>query len=154
LFNSPVEKRFIFWRERQSAISETYGNNMCMRVTQQFEMGLSPRMHQTSYNRHNPNGYGSLRVTPIACGHEAPKRHSNKHSFLSICILLILPSVIINNKDLLKTRLNINFYAQISCKKNDWNNFLLLYYCAFEDARSVSLYPYNRSQISQYVLVS
>ena len=25
-----------------------------------FEMGLSPRMHQTSYNRYNPNFYGSL----------------------------------------------------------------------------------------------
>ena len=29
------------------------------------------------------------------------------------------------NKDLLKTWLIFNFYAQISCK-NDWNNFLLL----------------------------
>ena len=40
-------------------------------------------------------------------------------------ILLILTSVIINNKDLLKTRLILNFYAHISCN-NDWNNFLLL----------------------------
>jgi len=26
--SSPVEKCFIFWREKQSAISETFGNNM------------------------------------------------------------------------------------------------------------------------------
>ena len=39
-----------------------------------------------------------------------------KRLFLFICILLILPSIIINNKDLLKTRLIFNFYAQISCK--------------------------------------
>jgi len=86
---------------------------------------LSPRMHQTSNNRYNPNGYGSLRVTSIACGLEAPKRHGKKTRLLSICILLFLPSVIINNNDLLKTRLIFNFYAKISCK-NDWNNFLLL----------------------------
>ena len=53
--------------------------------------GLSPRMHQT------------LRVTPFACGLEAPKWHG-----------LILASVIINNKDLLKTQLIFKFYAQIS----------------------------------------
>ena len=110
-----------------------------MRVTHRFEIRtlllymysicpqcLSPRMHLTSKNRYNPNGYGSFRVTPIGCGLEAPKRHGKKNTaFLSICILLILPSVIINNKDLLKTRLIFNFYAHISCK-NDWNNFLLL----------------------------
>jgi len=65
------------------------------------EMGLSPRMHQTSNNRYNMNGYGSLQVTPIACGLEAPKRHG-KTRLISICILLILPSVNINNKELLK----------------------------------------------------
>ena len=39
---------------------------------------LSPRMHQTSNNRYNPNGYGSLRVKPITCELEAPKRHGIK----------------------------------------------------------------------------
>ena len=117
-----MEKCFIFWREKQSAISETYENNTRMRVTHRFEMGVYPRMHQTSNNRYTLNGYGSLRVAPIACGLEAPKRHGKKDGFLSICIL---PSVITNNKDLLKTRLIFNVYAQISCK-NDWNNFLLL----------------------------
>jgi len=116
-------KYFIFWREKQSAISETYGNNT--RIELKFEMGLSPRMHQTSNNRYNPNDYRSLRVTPIACGLETPKRHGKNTAFLSICILLILPSVIINNKDLLKTRLIFNFYSHIS-RKNDCNNFLLL----------------------------
>jgi len=139
LFNSPVEKRFIFWLERQSAISETYGNNMCMRVTHQFEMGLSPRMHQTSYNRYNPNDYGSLRVTPIA-----DMRHQNgiviNTAFLSICILLILPSVIINNKDLLKTRLNINFYAKISCKKTIE---IISYCCTTAPLKMLGLYLYT-----------
>jgi len=61
-------------------------------------------MHQTSNIRYNPNGYGSVRVTPIACGLEAPKRHGKKkHGVLSICTLLIPPSVDISNKDLLKT---------------------------------------------------
>ena len=96
-----------------------------MRVRHRFEMCLLPRMHQTSNNRYNPNDYASLWVTAITCGLEAPKRHGKNTAFLSTSILLILPSVIINNKDLLKTRLIFNFYAQISCK-NDWNNFLLL----------------------------
>jgi len=81
-----VEKRFIFWCEKQSAISQTYGNNICMQVTHLFEIRtlslymysiclqcLSPRMHQMSNNRYNLNGYRSLRVTPIACGIEVPK---------------------------------------------------------------------------------
>jgi len=33
-------------------------------------------------------------------------------AYLPFCILLILPSVIINNKDLLKAQLTFNFYAQ------------------------------------------
>jgi len=74
---------------------------------------------------YNPNGNRSLQVTPIACGLKTPKQHGKNTTFLSICILHILPSVIINNKDSLKTQLIFNFYAQISCK-NDWNNFLLL----------------------------
>ena len=38
---------------------------------------------------------------------------------LSICILLILPSVIINDKDYFaKTRLILNFHAHISCKND------------------------------------
>ena len=90
---------------------------MRMRITHQFEMGLSPIMHQTSINRYNPNGYKSLQVTLIACGLEATKRHGKNMAFLSICILLILPSIIINFKDLLKARLIFNFYAHISCKK-------------------------------------
>ena len=51
-----------------------------------FEMGCSPRMHQTSNNRYNPNGYGSLQCTPIACGLEEPKRHGkrSKSAFLLI----------------------------------------------------------------------
>ena len=59
----------------------------------------------------------------------ADLRHQNgiikTRLFLSICFFLIRPSVFINNKDLLKTRLIFNSYAHISCK-NDWNNFLLL----------------------------
>ena len=98
-----------------------------MRVSHRFEIKkcLSPSMNQTFNNRYNPNGYGSIRVTPISCGHEAPTRHGKKHGFLSICILLIRPSIVINNKDLLTTRLIFNFYAQLSYK-HDWNNFLLL----------------------------
>ena len=58
-----------------------------MRVTHRFEIRtkysicpqcLSPRMNQKSNNRYNPNDYGSLRITPIACGLEAPKRHGKK----------------------------------------------------------------------------
>jgi len=82
-------------------------------------------MHQTSNNRYNPNGYGSLRVTPIACGLEMPKRHGKITAFLSICSFLIRPFVVIYNKDWLKIRLIFNFYAHFFCK-NDWNNFLLL----------------------------
>ena len=74
-----MEKCFIFWCEKQSAISETYGNNMRMRIMHQFEMGLSPRMHQTAINRYNPNSYRNLIVAPIACGLEAPKRHGKNH---------------------------------------------------------------------------
>jgi len=134
--SSPVKKCFIFWREKQSAI-KTYGKNTRMRFTHRFGIRtlslfmysicpqcLSPRMHQPSNNRYNPNGNGSWQVTPIACGFEAPKRHGNKTAFSSICILLlIIPHIIINNKDLLKPRLIFNFYAHISCK-NDWNIFI------------------------------
>jgi len=75
---------------------------------------LSPRMHQTSNYRYNLNGYGSLKVTPIACGLEAQNGMvKKKTAFLSICILLILPAAIINNKDLLKTWLIFNFYEQL-----------------------------------------
>ena len=139
IFTSPVIKCFIFWREKQSAISETNGNDTPMRVTHRFEIlkCLSPRMHQTLKNRYNPNGYGSIRVTSISCGHEAQKRHGKNTAFLSICILLIRPSIVINNKDLLTTRLIFNFYAQLSCK-HDWNIFLLLntngpltYFCVY-----------------------
>jgi len=41
-------------------------------------------MHQTSNNRYNPNGYGSLRVTLIACGLEAPKRHGKTRLFIHL----------------------------------------------------------------------
>jgi len=58
--------------------------NTHMRVSHRFEMCLSPRMHQTPNNRHNPNGYGSLRVTPIACGLEAPKRHGKNTFFIHL----------------------------------------------------------------------
>jgi len=82
-FTRPVKKYFIFWREKQSAIAETYGTKSRMRVTHRFEIknGLSPRMHQTFNNRYNPNGYGSLRVTPIACGLEVPIRHGKTRLF-------------------------------------------------------------------------
>jgi len=133
-----VVKCFIFWREKQSAISETYGNNTILRITHGFEIRtlslymysicpqcLSPKMHPTSNNRHNPNGYRSLPVTPNACGLEAPKRHGKKHGFL----IHLHPSFsYIRNfqqQRFAKTRLMLNLYAQISCN-NDWNNFLLL----------------------------
>jgi len=47
-------------------------------------MGLSPRMHQTSNKRYNPKGYASLRVTPIACGLEAPTRHGKNTVFIHL----------------------------------------------------------------------
>jgi len=37
-----------------------------LRIGLKFEMGLSSRMHQKSYHRYKPNGYGSLRVSRIA----------------------------------------------------------------------------------------
>jgi len=104
LSTSSVEKCFIFWGEKQSAISDTHRNNTRIRVTHRF---------------------GCLRVTPITCGIKAPKRHSNKHGFSSIFFLRIRPSIEINKNDFLKTRLVFNFYAHIACK-NDWNNFFLL----------------------------
>jgi len=87
-----------------------------LHIDLKFKMGLSPRMHQTSNNRYNPNGYGSLQVTPIACGLEASKRHGKNTAFLSICILLFLPSININNKDLLKTQLIFNFMHKFLVK--------------------------------------
>ena len=35
-----MEKCYIIWRVKQSVISETYGNNMRMRVTHRFEIRL------------------------------------------------------------------------------------------------------------------
>jgi len=91
-----------------------------LRIILKFDMGLSSSMHQTSNNRYNPiirtvtEAYKSHRLL-------ADFRRQNgmvkNRAFLSICILHILPSVIINSKDLLKTRLIFNFYAHISCKK-------------------------------------
>ena len=106
-----MEKYLIFWREKQSAISETYGiiRTCALRIDLKFEMGLSPRMHQTSkigIIRTVKGAYKSNRLL-------ADLRRQNgmvKHGSLSICILLILPSVIINNKDLLKTRFSTFFH--------------------------------------------
>jgi len=53
-------------------------------------MGLSHRMHQTFNNRYNPSGYGSLRVTPIASGLEAPKQHGKQQGAVSLTPLSIL----------------------------------------------------------------
>ena len=36
--NNPVEECIIFWRKKQSAISETFGNNTRMRVTHRFKI--------------------------------------------------------------------------------------------------------------------
>jgi len=83
---------------------------------------LSPRMHQTSNNMYIPNRYGRLRVILIACGLKAPKRHGKTRGFLSICILLILPFVIINNKDLLKQHGWLSTFIH----KDDWNNLFFL----------------------------
>jgi len=55
-------------------------NNTRMRVTHRFGM------HQTSYNRYNPNGYGSFRVTPIACGLEAPRPHGKIRFFIHLLL--------------------------------------------------------------------
>ena len=122
--SSPVEKCFIFCAKGNQRYRRITKINAHSRYASILNMSVSPRMHQTSNNRYNPNGYGTIRVTTIACGREAPKRHG-KTRLLSICILLILPSVIIKNKELLKTRLIFIFYVQISCS-NDWTNFLLL----------------------------
>jgi len=119
-----VESMFyILERKEIGDIGDFQKKKSHARYASKFEMGLSPRMHQTSNNRYNPNGYGSLRVTPIAFLRTLSCQHDmvQNRFFLSICILLILPSVIINNKDLLKTRLICNFFC-----KNDCNNFLLL----------------------------
>jgi len=78
-------------------------------------------MHQMSNNRYNlklTSHTDCLRTWDV-------KTHRKNTAFLSICFFLIQPFVVINNKDLLKTRLIFNFYAHISCKK-DWNKFLLL----------------------------
>jgi len=109
-----VEKCFVFWREKQSAISETYGTNMHMRVTHRFEIAVAVSNVRCVYHpegtkcliigiiRTVTEAYESHRL--LSRGLEAPKRHGKNTAFLSICILLIFPSVIINNKDLLKTR--------------------------------------------------
>ena len=49
-----------------------------LRIDLKFAQCLSPRMHQTSNNRYNLNGYGCLRITPLGRGLEAPKRHGIK----------------------------------------------------------------------------
>jgi len=115
------------WREKQSTISETYGNNTRKRVTHRFQ--TLKKVYQPECTKRLIIGiirtvteaYQSHKLLPEL------RRHNGmvKHGFLSICIHLILPSVIISIKDLLKTQLMLNFYAQMSCI-NDWNNILLL----------------------------
>jgi len=123
---SPVIKCFIFWREKQLAISETYGKKRAcaLRIDLKFEMVYHPECTKRliiCIIRTVMEAYESHRLL-------ADLRRQNgmvkTRFFLSICFFLI-PSVVINNKDLLKTQLIFNFYAHISCK-NDWNNFLLL----------------------------
>jgi len=53
----------------------------------EFEIGLSPRMHQTSNNRYYPNDYGSLRVTPIACPLETVIDHKKLNFLGQLCNL-------------------------------------------------------------------
>jgi len=81
-FQKPSAKMFYILAWKAIGDIRDFGKNMRMRVTHRFkfEMGLSPRMHQIN-NRYNPNGYGSLQVTPIACVLEVPKRHGIKHGF-------------------------------------------------------------------------
>jgi len=134
-----VEKYFIFWREKQSAISETYGNNTRMHVTHQFEIcTLSLYMYSICPQCLSPRITKCLIKGIIRTVTEAYESHrlledlrrkngmGKNTSFLSICILFILPYLIINKKDLLKTCLIFNCYAHKFSCKNDWNNFLLL----------------------------
>jgi len=73
LSSSPVEKCSIFWREKQSAISETVKLRACvLRIDLKFEIGLSPRMHQT------PNRYISNGSLPVTLG---AKTAWYKHGF-------------------------------------------------------------------------
>ena len=55
-----MEKCFIFWREKQSAISETYENNMRMRATYRFEIRLIVGIIRTV-----TDAYESHRKSPI-----------------------------------------------------------------------------------------
>ena len=122
-----MEKCFIFWCEKQSAISETYGNNTRTRVTHRFENRCTCIQYVRSV--YHPECTKRLIIGIIRTVTESYESHRlladlrrqngvvKKHSFfLPICIFLILPSVIINNKDLLKTRLIFNFYAQFLVK--------------------------------------
>jgi len=68
-FQKPSEKNVIYFNVKSNQLYRrlTEIRACALRIDLKFEMGLSPRMHQTSNNRCNPNGYGSLRVTLIAC---------------------------------------------------------------------------------------
>ena len=125
-----MKKCFIFRHKKQSAISETYGNNMRMRVMHRFEIPTQ----QCTCIQYVHSVYHAECTKCIIIGiiwmvtevYESHRLLANlkrqngmvkNTAFLSICILLILPSVIINNKDLLKTWLIFNFYAQFSLKE-------------------------------------
>jgi len=82
-----------FSSEKQSAISKTEKVRACaLRINLKFDISLSPRMHQKSNNKYNLNCCGSLRVTPIACGLEAQKRHGKNTAFYpSVSFLFFHP---------------------------------------------------------------
>jgi len=120
---------FYIQAQKAIAISETYGNNMRMHGMHQFEIPTQQcTCIQFVRSVFHPECtkcliIGIIRmVTEVYESHRllANLRHQNSvvknTAFLSICICLILPSVIINNKDL-KTRLIFSFYAQFSLKE-------------------------------------
>jgi len=99
-----VDKCFLFWREKQSAISETYGNNTLMRVT--HRLVISKGINHLEFTKFLI--IGLIRTVTEADESRrllADLKRQNgmvkARLFLSICILLVLSSVIINNKDLL-----------------------------------------------------
>jgi len=109
---SPVEKCFIFWREKQSAISDTYGNNTRTRVTHRFEFRCT--YIQYVHSVYHPECTKRLIIgiiLPVTEPYEPHRLPEDLRSqngsvkitaFVSICILPTLPSVIIDNTDLLK----------------------------------------------------
>ena len=129
----PVEKCFVFWREKQSAISETYGTNMHMRVTHRFEIAVAVSNVRCVYH---PEGTKCLiiginrTVTEAYESHRLLEDLRRQNGMVKHGIFIYLHpsySSIRNYQQyrFAKNKLIFNFFAHISCT-NDRNNFLLL----------------------------